>query len=86
MKNFIIVSKCLRVTKISSNEFQGEFHFKGVFAGEVVKKVLLVSRTDTQISPHSEYLIFAEFIACEMNVLRGRIVKIKNIEECWDKS
>jgi len=85
MKNFIIVSKCLRVTKINNEKGWYEFHFKGVFAGNIVKKVLLFSPV-LSINVDVEYLIYAEPIAFHENTLRGKVVKIKPLEECWDRS
>lgn len=85
MKNFIIVSKCLRVTKINTETDWYEFHFKGVFAGKFVRKIVLYSPSFA-INIGVEYLIYAQPIAFEDNVLRGNVIKLKTLEECWDKS
>ena len=86
MKNFIIVSKCLRVTKIDQVDSLAEFHFKGVFAGRDVRRVFLFFNNETKISLGMEYLIFAELVAYEEKKLRGRVVKVKNLDSCADKS
>ncbi len=41
MKNIIIVSKCIRIAPYSETENQYYFHFKGVFAGDLLKEVIL---------------------------------------------
>lgn len=86
MKTVIIVSKCLRVTKFNSEESTYEFHFKGVCAGEALRKVLLQGRHDFQIKRGEEYLMYVQMISCERGTLRGVILKAKLLDECWDKS
>lgn len=86
MKNFIIVSKCLRVTKINTETGWYEFHFKGVFAGEIIKSVILCSSPLVLMEKGTEYLIYAEPIAVVENVLKGKVIKVKRLEDCWDKS
>ena len=41
MKTVIIVSKCIKVAKLNHSENWYHFHFKGVCAGESLKKVVL---------------------------------------------
>lgn len=86
MKTVIIVSKCLRVTNFKNPEILYEFHFKGVCAGETLRKLLLCGKEELVIKKNEEYLMFVQIIAIEQGVLRGRILKAKRLEECWDKS
>lgn len=86
MKTVIIVSKCLRVTKYGPSESWYEFHFKGVCAGEALRKVLLRGRHDFEIKRGEEYLIYVQMISFEFGTLKGIIIKIKKLEECWDRS
>lgn len=86
MKTVIIVSKCLRVTKYNPVESWYEFHFKGVCAGEALRKVLLRGRHDFGIKRGEEYLIYVRMISFENGILKGVIIKIRKLEECWDRS
>lgn len=86
MKTVIIVSKCLRVTKFNTTESWYEFHFKGVCAGESLRKLYLKGRHDFAIKKHEEYLMYVEMISFENGVLTGTILKSKPLDECWDRS
>ena len=86
MKTVIIVSKCLRVTKFSSHESDYEFHFKGVCAGEVLRKIILRGSHDCGVKKGEEYLIYLKMISFEGGTLKGVILKVKLIDECWDRS
>lgn len=86
MKTVIIVSKCNRVTKINSTESWYQFHFKGVCAGEVLKKVLLRGRHDFKIEKGEEYLMYVQMLKFENSTLIGTILKAKLLDECWDRS
>lgn len=86
MKTVIIVSKCLRVTKFNSHESWYEFHFKGVCAGESLKKVLLRGRRDYGLKKGEEYLMYIQMLSMESGVLKGIILKSRPLDECWDRS
>jgi hypothetical protein len=86
MKTVIIVSKCLRVTKFNQTESWYEFHFKGVCAGEHLKKLMLKGRIDFGIERNEEYLMYVEMIYFEHGVFTGKILKVKPLTECWDRS
>lgn len=86
MKTVIIVSKCLRVTKFNSVESLYEFHFKGVCAGESLKKVILKGRHDFGIKKNEEYLMYIQMHSMVNGVLKGLILKCRPLEECWDRS
>ena len=86
MQNVIIVSKCSRVTKISNREAWYEFQFKGVCAGEVLRKLILRGSYDFLIKKDQEYLLYVQMINYEAGVYRGLILKAKNLEQCWDRS
>jgi hypothetical protein len=86
MKTVIIVSKCLRVTKFNPHESTYEFHFKGVCAGEALRKVVLIGRHDFLIKKGEEYLMYVQMVAFEEGTLKGHILKAKPLDECWDKS
>lgn len=86
MKTVIIVSKCLRVTKINLDESCYDFHFKGVCAGEVIKKVSLKGSHQMLIKKGEEYLMYVQIISFERGVLKGLLLKVKLLDECWDRS
>ena len=86
MKTVIIVSKCLRVTKFNSDESWYEFHFKGVCAGEQLRKVILLGKHAFQIKKGEEYLMYVQLLSCENGELRGHMLKVRLLEECWDRS
>lgn len=86
MKNIIIVSKCIRVSSFSSEENTYYFHFKGVFAGDLLKEVILQGRKEFTIKKGEEYLIYVQMTAIENAKLRGKILRIRPLDECWDKS
>jgi hypothetical protein len=85
MKNVIIVSKCLRVTHSKTQESLYHFHFKGVCAGESLRKVVLRG-TNVQIKLGEEYLLFVRVGSFIEGTLYGEIIKLKPLEDCWDKS
>lgn len=86
MKTVIIVSKCLRVTKFKSCEYPYEFHFKGICAGEVIKKVILSASNEISFLKGEEYLLYVSLISMESGILKGRVIKSKRLDECWDRS
>jgi hypothetical protein len=86
MKNIIIVSKCIRITPFSSEENYYYFHFKGVFAGDLLKEVILRGRKDFLIRKEEEYLIYVRMNSLERGTLWGSILRIKPLEQCWDRS
>jgi hypothetical protein len=86
MKTVIIVSKCLRVIKINQSENWYEFHFKGVCAGEYLKKLMLKSRADFKLKKNEEYLLYVETISFDEGTLLGKVIKAKLLSECWDRS
>lgn len=86
MKTVIIVSKCLRVTKFNSSELTYEFHFKGVFAGELLRKVILQGSQNLHIKKGIEYLMYVQTTSVIDGTLKGKILKSKVLDECWDKS
>jgi hypothetical protein len=86
MKTVIIISKCTRVIKLTTDERWYEFHFKGVCAGERLSKIMLRSENNFQICKNEEYLIYVSIISLCDGTLKGQIIKIKNLEDCRDQS
>lgn len=86
MKTVIIVSKCSRVIKSNSAEVWFQFDFKGAYAGEFLSKVILKSHQDYGVVKDEEYLLYVRVISCLEGVLRGEIIKLKRLADCWDRS
>ena len=86
MNIVIIVSVCLRVIKMKKNRTQFEFHFRGVYAGFSLKKVFLTGDGDLVLQKDKEYLIKVKVNSVEEGVLKGEILRIKSLEEYWDRS
>ena len=86
MKTVIIVSKCTRIIKFNQDENWHEFHFKGVCAGEILKRVLLRGRKDFRLKKGEEYLIYVQLISMEKGLLKGVILKHRLLSDCWDRS
>lgn len=86
MKTVIIVSKCIRVTKFDFNHGCYEFHFKGVCSGEILRKVILKGKYDFQIKKNEEYLLYVQLESFERGVLKGSIIKVRLLDECFDRS
>ena len=72
--------------KLNQSECLYEFHFKGVCAGEALRKVLLRGRKEFQIKKGEEYLIYVQLFSFEQGVLKGSILRMKLLSECWDRS
>jgi hypothetical protein len=86
MKTVIIVSKCLRVTKFKPEVSWYEFHFKGVYSGELVRKIHLLGMHDFKIKKGEEYLMYVQMISIKDGVIKGSILKSRLIDDCWDRS
>lgn len=86
MKAIIIISKCSKIKLLNNDEIVCEFHFKGVYAGHVVKRILLKAAINHNIIKNEEYLLYVQLIRCNREVLEGKIIKVRLLSECWDKS
>lgn len=86
MKNVIILSKCLKVTKINPKETMCQFHFKGVYHGHVVRKIHLIGDGQDIIKKGEEYLVAIQVLFVEETVIKGKIVKVKNIATLVDQT
>jgi hypothetical protein len=86
MQTVIIISKCTRVIKLKTDEIWYEFHFKGVCAGEKLSRIMLKYRENDQVFKNEEYLIYVGVISIQEGVLKGEILKIRNLENCRDQS
>lgn len=86
MKTLIIISKCLRVTKMNSQENWYEFHFKGVYSGESIKRVFLKGNEAHILKKNEEYLMYIQLSSISDGIIKGNILKYLKLNECWDRS
>lgn len=86
MKTVIIVSKCMKEVKLTASESWFHFHFRGVCAGEALRKVVLRGRRDFGLKKGEEYLLYVQLINFDEGTLVGTILRAKRLEECWDRS
>lgn len=83
-KKVIMISKCVKEIvsdRIHSQTY--EFHFKGVFNGELLAKVHLDYIRPLGVG--TEYLMYIEVTDIKDGVLLGTIEKIKPLDECITK-
>lgn len=78
MKNIIIVSAYQGAEKKLK-----KFEFTGMLKGVPIKKVLL--SYNGRLSKGMEYLIYAELTSCDNGIIHGRVLKLKALDECWDR-
>ncbi len=86
MKTVIIVSKCTKVRVKNDTESWYEFHFKGVFSGESLRRLVLIGKHDFGLKKEVEYLMYVQMIELDRGILKGKILKVKPLDECWDRS
>lgn len=82
MRTVIIVSKCLGIIKSKRSKNQFYFHFKGVYAGSYVSKIILRFPEDKVPIKSEEYVIVAQFLNYKDEVLEGEVIKFKLLSEC----
>jgi hypothetical protein len=86
MNNVIIVSKCLRVTNFTFNKKKYVFHFRGVYVGKKIRKVELVGDDSLNILKGEEYVLYVKIVSIDKDIVRGTIIKFRDIEELKDQS
>jgi hypothetical protein len=86
MKTVIIVSRCLRTVRPKDAMIEAHFHFKGICAGDNVRDVILQKPQSVRIRKGREYLLYVQFHSCAEGVLRGKILRAKPLDECWDNA
>ncbi len=86
MNNVIIVSKCLRVTNFTFNKKKYAFHFRGVYVGKKIRKVELVGDHSLNIIKGEEYVLYVKIVSIDNDIVRGTIIKCRDVEELKDQS
>lgn len=84
-KNIIIVSKCQHIVPYSETENTYFFHFKGVFAGDMLTEIILRGRMEFNIEQDLEYLLYVKMDTITNGTMVGSILRLKPLDECWDK-
>jgi hypothetical protein len=86
MENFTIHIFGYGETQINSKDILYEFHFKGVYAGRYLKKVILQARKDLELIRGEEYLLCIQVTSLLNDVLNGTILKMVSLNCLKDKS
>jgi hypothetical protein len=86
MNTVIIVSKCLRVTNFTFNKKKYEFHFRGVFVGNKIRRIELTGASDLNIKKGEEYILYVKIVTLENGIIKGFILKSRDLEQCKDQS
>jgi hypothetical protein len=81
MKNVIIISRCLDVTRVDTDKQLLEFHFKGVFYGEVVKSMKLFYSGPKIMIKGEEYMLYVQTQLIHKGVLQGTVLKTALLED-----
>ena len=66
-------------------EESGEFHFKGVYAGQIIKKINLMVSLSQKIVLNEDYILHVEVHRIENECLWGKLIKSKALSECFMK-
>ncbi len=85
MREIIIISRCLRVKKNNAQEQMGEFHFKGVYSGHAIKKIYLGIKRGQEVVVNEEYLLHIQLFTVREGSLTGKIMRLKNLNDCFAK-
>jgi hypothetical protein len=83
MREIILISHCQNIKRLNALEQVGTFHFKGVYSGELIKKIVLKIPLNQTIKIHEEYLLHVQIISVQEQCLWGKILKSKLLAECF---
>jgi hypothetical protein len=72
MEKIIVLSRCISVRREWC-----DFHFKGFFSGQEIKKIT-VQNTELFIT-RNDYILYLEVRRIKGSVLWGKCLKVKNI-------
>lgn len=75
----IVVSYCLSKTACL-DQVKYRFHFKGFFAGKLLKEIRVIGKNEDFLIG-SEYIIHLKIIKVIDNILMGRLLRKKLLEE-----
>ena len=80
LETFFALSKCIR-TSINNGCFFYEFHFKGVFRGGKIERIICKSHDKLGIQSGQEYYLKLYFISVDKTNLVGYVKKFIKLEE-----
>lgn len=63
----------------------GEFHFKGVYSGHSIKKIYLRIKLGQDVVVNDEYLLHIQLFTVRDESLTGKIMRLKNLNDCFAK-
>ncbi len=83
IREIIILSRCVKRLKGNSAALNYEFHFKGVYRGEKIKKIMVLDKLSAGMSIDHEYLLKIKFITISGNILYGELLEYKNLDNVY---
>lgn len=83
MRDIIIISRCQKIRNRNAIEQTGEFHFKGVYLGESIKKIVLSIPLHQTITVDEEYILHIKLQFIDEHCLWGKIIKSKRLADCF---
>lgn len=85
MREIIIISRCQRIKRHNALEQLGEFHFKGVYSGEMIKRIFLIIPLNQTIEINEEYVLHVQLFYIREDYLMGKIIRAKNLALCFQQ-
>ncbi len=82
-REIIVLSRCVKEVRRSSFNLGFEFHFKGVYKGEKIKKIIIQNNTEDELIIGNEYLLKIKFVSISKNTLYGDLVQSKDLENIY---
>jgi len=79
-KEIIVLSRCVR--KLGTNQCY-EFHFKGVYKGVKIKKIIVESFLNKTLVIDHEYLLKIKFLKILNGSLYGELIQLKDLENIY---
>ena len=85
MRTVIIISKCIGENK-REQKYPLKFHFKGVYFGHFISSIQLKAVSTELPVINVDYLLYVKVEQIQDEILKGEIIKLKRLEDCWDRS
>ncbi len=85
MREVIIISRCQKIRKTTTAYRIGEFHFKGVYSGDLIKRLCLRINSNVEVKVNEDYILHVKFEMIKGDVLTGEVIRLKNLDACFCK-
>ena len=77
---FFALSRCTSISR-EKNVMRYEFHFKGVYRGKRIERIIGESEINLEIIKNKEYILKLRFLSINKTDLIGYVKKIIKLEE-----